>query len=230
MATFSEIIGGITKDLVQVQVSSDLSSMDAISHYKNSEILKNLDIPRFRLSNINMNLKFAISEDVEVEQTDSSVKYVESEWVKILYSDVLEEPFKKLSPTDKKKVITYISSSTNDTINPNLDFNKVLKNESGETVSKSTDYLMNVIKKLPDDVQSKLPKATELKKVIKDKVQSSYNENLSQLKKVGASKAAIERDLSVIVEKSALENINSDMIHEISFTIEPDFIKFASEE
>ena len=45
MAKFSEILGGIAKDLVQLQVASDLTSMEFLSHYKDTEILKYLDAP-----------------------------------------------------------------------------------------------------------------------------------------------------------------------------------------
>ena len=91
MAKFSEIIGGIAKDLVQVQVSSDLSSMDVLSHYKDNEILKNLDIPRFTISDINLKLKFAISEEAVLEQTESSVNYVKTEWLSILSKEVADD-------------------------------------------------------------------------------------------------------------------------------------------
>lgn len=230
MAKFSEIIGGITKDLVQVQISSDLSSMEAISHYQNDELLKNLDIPRFRLSNINMNMKFAIDEDVSIEHTDSSVNFVESEWKKVLYKEVIEDSFKSLPVNDKKAILTSIKTTSKGKDKSDLDFKKVLNNQNGDIVNKSTDYLLDIMKVLPNDLKNKLPKSTELKKEIKGKVEKSLSDNLSKLKKLGASKAAIERDLSVVVKKSDLESINSDQIHEISFTIEPDFIKFASED
>ena len=62
MAKFNEILSGIAKDFVQLQVASDKASIEAFNEYLNStnkseENLKFLDIPRFTVSDVKMNLK-----------------------------------------------------------------------------------------------------------------------------------------------------------------------------
>lgn len=233
MAKFSEIIGGIAKDLVQVQVSSDLSSMEILSHYKGNEIMKNLDIPRFTLSNVTMKLKFAISQDAILEQTDSSVNYVQSEWYSTLQADVLNEVLeseKDLPENEKTRIREEFVRAAKVQSKPDLDMRSALDNKTGTTVTRSTSYLMDTFKKLPEETRRKLPAVTTLKKVVQDRVTATLASRLPTLQKVAGAKAAVERNLEIIVEKAELEKINSEQIHEIDISLSPDFIKFAQDE
>ena len=233
MAKFSEIIGGIAKDLVQVQVSSDLSSMDILSHYKGNEILKNLDIPRFTISDINLKLKFAISEEAVLEQTESSVDYVKTEWLSILSKEVTDDVIASghnLFVGEKKMIREEFIKATSAPSKPDLDIRNALDKKANTTVRKSTNFLMSVHNKLPAATKRKLPTVTSLKEIVSGKVDAVYNSRMPILRKVASSKAALERDLEIVVEKAALENINEEQIHEISLNLTPDFIKFVQEE
>ena len=90
MAKFSEIIGSIAKDFVQMQATSDLASLDLLSQYQKDEILRYFEAPRFTVSDINMKLKFAISDEGKVTQTDASVSHARKEWISILKKDMVD--------------------------------------------------------------------------------------------------------------------------------------------
>ncbi|MDA8136248.1 MAG: hypothetical protein M0T82_16640 [Desulfobacteraceae bacterium] len=233
MAKFSEIIGGIAKDLAQVQMSADLASLEVLSHYKNNEILKNLDIPRFTLSDITMKLKFAIAAEIVPEQTEASVNYVDAEWLSILKKEVINDVLSSgqgLSVIEKKKIQSDFLRTSSSQRNPDLDIKNALAGSANITVDKSTNYIMEIYKTLPPETKKRLSAESSFETIVKDKVTAVFKARMPALKKVASAKASVERDLEIIIEKAALENINTEQIHEISLNLTPDFIKFVQDE
>jgi hypothetical protein len=233
MAKFSEILGGIAKDLVQLQVASDLTSMEFLSHYKDTEILKYLDAPRFKLNEIKMNLKFAISQEVILEQTEASVNYAETEWLNALKEGVINyipDTVQGLSVSDRRLMLRELEKASSTLGKPDLDIKNALSSGTSTTVTKSTNYVIEIYRKLPVTIRNKLPAINSLKEIVKNKVTDIFERRLPAIKKIASAKSVVERDLEVIVEKEALENINNEQIHEISFSLTPDFIKIVQDE
>ena len=234
MAKFSEIISGIVKDLVQVQMSGDIASMEVLSHYKNNEILKSLDIPRFTLGDINMKLKFAIAEQIEPEQTDTSVKYAETQWLNVINKDVIAGVIAsdlRLTVIEKRNLQAIFDKVSLSRTIPDLDMKTALEGSTAsKTVQESTKYILGVYEALPADVKKRLPDETAFKTIVDEKVANAFADRMPALKKAAAAKASLERDMEIIVEKAALENINTEQIHEISLNLTPDFIKFVQDE
>lgn len=233
MAKFSEVLGGIAKDFVQLQVSSDLASVEALTHYKDNVILKFLDAPRFKVSDIKLNLKFAISEQEPFEQTEQAIKYVETEWLNTLRNEVFQNiiaTFSELSDVEKKKIVFEFEKAASKIEEPRLDIRKALGSKPSDAISKSTSYLVKAYKNLSTKHKNKVGTATEFKKRAREKLKVLLEENLPSLKRLASAKSAVERDMEIIIEKEALENIPDSQIHEISFNLTPDFIRFAQNE
>ena len=233
MAKFSEIIGGIAKDLVQVQVSSDLASLEVLDLYKKNEIWKNLSIPRFTLSDVGMKLKFAISEETTLKHTEESVKLAEAEWLGVLKGQILNDILasnRTLSVVEKKKIQAEFEKASSSLSKPDLDMKNALSAKTHTTVVKSTNYIMEVHKKLSAATRKKLPPDSSLKKLVQDKVAVMFESRMPVLKKVASAKAVVERDLDIIIEKAELEKIDNQQIHEISFNLTPDYINFIQDE
>jgi len=131
---------------------------------------------------------------------------------------------------EKKMIREEFIKATSAPSKPDLDIRNALDKKANTTVRKSTNFLMSVHNKLPAATKRKLPTVTSLKEIVSGKVDAVYNSRMPILRKVASSKAALERDLEIVVEKAALENINEEQIHEISLNLTPDFIKFVQEE
>jgi len=233
MAKFSEILGGIAKDLAQVQVSSDLSSMEVLSHYKSNALLKNLDIPRFRLSDINLKLKFAIAEGIIPEETDSSVNYVEAEWFNIMNKEVASQVFaslRNISAIELRSVQNEFVKILNLQTRPNLNIRSAFNGNMNLTLTNSVNYFMEAFKKLSEETRKKLSSTTAFKRIVSERVNSVFESKMSSLQNIATAKSASERDLEIIIEKSQLERIDNEQIHEISMNLTPDFIKFVQDE
>lgn len=233
MAKFSELLGGIAKDLVMLQVSSDQASLDILSHYRDKDVLKYLDIPRFSISDIKLNLKFAINSGVNLEQTNSSVIFAEKEWANLLKTQVFEkfsEFGTKLSEIDQRRLRAEVNKIVKDTPIPNLNLKEAISGNIKDTLIKSKDYSNSILSKLPAELLNKLGDTAKFDIIVSRTIESNLTEKLPSIKKVANSQAALERDLEIIIENESLEKIPESKIHEISISLTPDFIKILNDE
>ena len=136
----------------------------------------------------------------------------------------------KIVGPNRKRLIRAFDKAIKDTNNPNLDLKNSLAGKKNTTINKTTNYLINIYKKLPEEFTKKLPNDEALKKVIQDNVNATFESKISFLRKTANAKATVERDIDIIIEKDKLESLSNDQIHEITFNLSPDFIKIAEDE
>ncbi|MCK4783042.1 MAG: hypothetical protein KAV87_04775 [Desulfobacteraceae bacterium] len=62
MAQLHQIIGAILRDIAQARVTSDIYSREVSLYYEQDSLLRTFPIPRSEIREVNIDLRFAISE------------------------------------------------------------------------------------------------------------------------------------------------------------------------
>lgn len=239
MAKFNEILSGIAKDFVQLQVASDMASIETFNRYQNStekseENLKFLDIPRFTVSDVKMNLKFAIAEvssnkAYSKEVIDSS----NEKWKVIVEEQILPSIVKssrRLTAADKKKIELDIKKSNSFLKRSKPEINNIITEGKADTLKNTTSFVFNYLNQLPDEISGKIKTDAALRNTVNKLVTTTFNKEFVALQKEADAKSVVERDFEIIINKDELEKIDNNQVHEISFNLTPDFIKLIKDD
>lgn len=239
MAKFNEILSGIAKDFVQLQVASDLASIEAFNQYqnttnKNEENLKFLDVPRFTVSDVKMNLKFAIAE-VATENvfTKDVIDKTNDNWKSVVENQVIANVLKgvrTLTPTDKKKILADVKKANSFTKKNRPGINSIIMDSKELALENTTNYVLSYLKQLPPTISKKIKVDTSFKSLVNRQVNAVYTKELGNLRKQAEAESVVQKNLEIIINKDDLEKIDNSQVHEISFNLTPDFIKLVKED
>jgi hypothetical protein len=239
MAKFNEILSGIAKDFVQLQVASDLASIEAFNRYQNStdkneENLRFLDIPRFTVSDVKMSLKFAIA-GVSAEPVYSKkvVDKTNDAWHEIVDQQIILNVInaaRTLTAADKKNIEADLKKANSFARKSRPEIKSFVTDPRNETLSHTTNYVVNYFKNLPEAISAKLKLDASFQNSVTRMVNAVYEQQFKALREVADSETVVERNLEIIINKDELEKIDNNQVHEISFNLTPDFIKLAKED
>lgn len=228
MAKFSEIIGGIAKDLIELQVTSDSISLEVLENYKSQEILKHIDVPRYTVGNVKLSLKFAISSCNSDALTDKFNAYLQKELVQSVEKDLVSSiinSYPNLSANDRKLIAKEFDRLSSKADGMTYFSQKVKVVDPKGIADISTQYLNDIYRELTSETQKKLGSLQEFKKVSSLQVAEMLSTKLSDLIKSAKAQSAADLDIDIVIEKDKLEKIADTQLHEISFDLTPDFIK-----
>lgn len=239
MAKFNEILSGIAKDFVQLQVASDMASIETYNRYQNStekseENLKYLDIPRFTVSDVKLNLKFAIAEvSSNKAYSKEVIDNTNEKWKSIVEEQVIPMVLKSartLTATDKKKIELDLKRSDSFLKKSKPKINNIITEGKNDTLKNTTSFVFNYLEQLPDDISRKIKTDATLKSTVNRLITATFNKEIAVLQKEADAKSVVERDLEIIINKDELEKIDNNQVHEISFNLTPDFIKLVKDD
>ena len=239
MAKFNEILSGIAKDFVQLQVASDMASIETFNRYQNStekseENLKFLDIPRFTVSDVKLNLKFAIAEVTsEKAYSKEVIERTNEKWKSIVEEQILPDIIRssrRLTAADKKKIELDIKKSNSFLKKSKPKINNIISDGKNNTLNNTTSFVFSYLEQLPDDISAKIKNDTALKNTVNRLVTATFNKEFAVLQKEADTESVVERDFEIIINKDELEKIDNSQVHEISFNLTPDFIKLVKDD
>ncbi len=239
MAKFNEILSGIAKDFVQLQMASDLASIEAFNHYQNStnkneENLKFLDIPRFTVSDVKMNLKFAIAE-VASENVYSKdvIDKTNNNWKGIVEDKVIVNvvnSVRTLTAADKKKILADLKKENSFTKKNRPVINSIVMDTKADSLANTTNYVLSYLNQLPPGISKKIKVDAGFKSSVNRVVNTIYSKEFKVLREQADSESVVQKNLEIIINKDELEKIDNSQVHEISFNLTPDFIKLVKDD
>ncbi len=231
MATLSEIIGSIVKDITTSQITADLTSLEYLEHYKKDAILQRMSVPRVSFKNMNMKMRFAVKDVSELKYNTAAIAKVETEWARHINDVILPELIAThSSKAETRKVYHAASKGVLRKIKrPPLDAETAITGNEKGFISKSTDYVADIIKRLPVNVKKDLPRLPQLRTKIKSILTESFAEKKISLKKIAIAKSATDMDVSILVDKESLSQLPSEEMHEIEVSFDMDYIRAEQE-
>lgn len=224
MAKLSEILGGITKDITQAQITSDLVSLDYLQQYQEHPLLKKLDVPRVKIRDIQVNLKFAIDEAQSQNISDNAKTKVASLWKSQVDARLIPQVISSLvSDANSQKALTNVMlQSTKTSRQPIFKADEILGGESSKVSKTTEDYVIDLVKKLPTSLRKTLPNLTDIRRQVNAVANENLTANVSKLNKVAMAQSVEDFDLNIIIEQEALQTTPVEQIHEISVAIDID--------
>ncbi len=221
MPKLSEILGGITKDITQAQITSDLTSLEYFEYYQQDELLKLMDVPRLKIKDISINLKFAIAETSGSQISDNAKSEVANVWRNHVANDIapkvllslINEP--NLDQVNKKLILT----TQKNTPLFQLSGDDILTKKRASVSKQSEDYVISLVKGLPESLRKKLPALKDIRQRTNEVVNADLLNTEDRLHKVAVAKSAEDFDLDIQVLSNELKEIPETQIHEISLSI-----------
>lgn len=222
MAKLSEILGGIAKDITQAQITSDLVSLEYLQQYQQDDLLKLMEVPRVKIRDIQVNLKFAIDEAQAPQLSDNAKAKVAALWgnqvksnvIPLAIASMVEEPSKRSALTD---VLVKSKKSQ-----PVYKADRILDLSDSTTAKDTEDYVSELVKSLPSSLRKELPNLTTIRKEVNKVASQNLMATNSQLNKIAVAQSVEDFDLEIIVENDALQATPESQVHEISLSLDID--------
>ena len=221
MPKLSEVLGGIVKDVMQAQFTGDMQVIEHLAIYQEHALLKHLPVPRVRIKDIHLNLRFAISESTDSGISDNAKVSVSNVWVSHLNTSLLPSLFSNLIKDDEiyKVVKPVIEKEIRNKTMPVYDGNMLLKGKFGDAIKTTEDFVATIVRSLPSDVRSNLPNLQIIRNKIRRTAKTALDSFKPTFKKVAIAKSVQDFDLDVLVTKNELQGLTENEYQELSFTL-----------
>ncbi len=168
MAKLSEILGGIAKDITQAQITSDLVSLEYLQQYQQDDLLKLMDVPRVKIRDIQVNLKFSINQAQAPQLSDNAKLKVASLWSNQVDSQVIPKAIASLVEDNNTRdsLTKVMLQSSKLGTRPVYKADKILDVGDASVAKETEDYVSNLVKSLPTNLRKELPTLTEVRRAV----------------------------------------------------------------
>ena len=224
MAKLSEILGGIAKDITQAQITSDLVSLEYLQQYQQDDLLKLMEVPRVRIRDIQVNLKFSINQAQAPQLSDNAKLKVAGIWNNQVDSQVIPKAIASLVEDNNTRdsLTKVLLQSSKLGTRPVYQADKILDVNDASVAKETEDYVSDLVKSLPTNLRKELPTLTEVRRAVNRVASENLELNKSQLNKIAVAQSVEDFDLDIIVEQDGLHTTPENQIHEITLSLDID--------
>ncbi|MBT5551649.1 MAG: hypothetical protein HOJ79_14360 [Nitrospina sp.] len=223
MPKLSEVLGAIVKDISHAQVTSDMVSLEYAKYYQQDALLKHITSPSIKIKNIEVKLKFLVSETSISKGLSEDAKVVASNiWSEHVQTNFIPRVIDGLAKNitiDRSELGNIVKTAIKVTKKPSFDINNILAGKTRNNKTITENYFTAVVKSLPSDIRKQLPNLTGIKKSVREQYDNEFKTLSPQMKKVAIAKTAENFDLDIAVTKDELANADESEVQEISMEI-----------
>lgn len=210
MTKLRDVVSGILGELARSNLAAEEASKLTVSEQSNKE-LSFVSIPRARITNAQITLRFAVAPSVE-----SQTNVAPSPEIKRIWEEELQN-IANLSTGDNFALTKYLKLNISDNaINQILQGNSsIMKKEFEKSVS-----LMR--KEIPVKIRRTLPNVNDTKLKMSELIDERLQAIGPKLQRIQTIYAAASRDLDILVSKDELTTVESDKIVDLTLQINLD--------
>jgi len=103
MAELHGVLGGILRDLTRGRAMGDLTSFEVAQMYRQNELLSTFSIPRFRIDDVEIELRFAVDSPVRAQSDTTRVSEEKSAELERAADQVVERTYREFPELAKSK-------------------------------------------------------------------------------------------------------------------------------
>lgn len=103
MAELQGVLGGILRDLTRGRAMGDLTSFEVAQMYRQNELLATFSIPRFRIDDVEIELRFALDSPVKSQSETTRITDEKSAELERAADQVVERTYREFPELAKSK-------------------------------------------------------------------------------------------------------------------------------
>ena len=221
MAKLSELLGAVLKDILQAGATADALTVDLMQQYRQHPLLSQLPVPRVRLGDISVTLRFALDAHTEPEYQEEDLDEARELLRKRLAEVAAVATFRDAlhGQLDAKSVIKKLRAVVRALPDPNLQLVAALKGNPRDLVGQAVEYVVAAKAQSPPEIKRMLPKLPGLRELARPAVEKVIGQLMPTLRGMAAAKGVSRMDLDIEVRSEALAQHRDSDIHELQIQL-----------
>lgn len=229
MATLSQVLGGILRDVTRARVNADLQTQELFEAYRTDPLLSRVPIPRVIVRELSVRLRFAVDEHVEPENpTQADVAKASQSWLEHLRREVLPRIY-RVAAEERDIDSVLMTKLVGQLRAPQraLGMEKALAGDLSALASESVRAVTDAKRRLTTSDQRRLPALSRVQAVAAQEVARATTSFMPRLRHQLAAEATARGDLRILVRDADLAGIEESRLQEVSVTLSSDDVEFA---
>lgn len=109
MAQLGSVVGGILAELARARVVADRLTRDLVGEYEDDPILSGLSVPRVKLSEATLTVRYVVNEVASAEPVEPDPVVVGSRWQKVARDELVPRALESLGVTgDERRAVSKV--------------------------------------------------------------------------------------------------------------------------
>lgn len=229
MPKLAELLSGILSDLTASRAVADAATRELAEAYRKDPILAQVPVPRVKIQDVTLKLRFAVGEHQTEEPTKFDEAGAATQWRKELTTGVVTNLLRDALQADRRRdqaddlAAAIIAPSSR----VQFRLGESIKGRTQHTVEASVEHVLTALKKLPADVRRQLAPPDVLRRQLTQTVRTRLDDFSARLRAQEQAREGSRLKLDVLVRPVDLEKLPESAMQEITLSLSLDDVLLA---